>query len=57
MTFTLPFWMYKDRIRRISLGKDDLVLVVRANAPAFTNCEFRFIPATFSDAKPAAVTI
>jgi len=33
----LAFLDVEDRIRRVSLGKDDLVLVVRANAPAFTN--------------------
>ena len=33
----LAFLDVKDRVRRVSLRKDDLVLVVRANAPAFTN--------------------
>jgi DNA-binding transcriptional LysR family regulator len=33
----LAFLDIEDRIRRVSLGKDDLVLVVRANAPALAN--------------------
>jgi hypothetical protein len=33
----LAFLDVEDRIRRVSLGKDDLVLAVPANAPALAN--------------------
>src|ERR1700730_10554708 len=33
----LAFLDVEDRIRRVSLGKNDLVTVVRTNAPALTN--------------------
>jgi hypothetical protein len=37
VSFTLPFWTYKDCIRRVALRKDDLVPAVLTDAAAIVD--------------------